>query len=212
MTGKAVRRYQVLVRVNRFGAEHAEQFGPQTLGARTFAEVEQAVDALQRHAMAQVSARARDRVQRKALARTRLRRALRVISRTARGVAADAPSIASRFRVPKTNGDRALLTAARGFTQDAREFEAAFVAYELPATFLDDLQADVRALEHAHDDYQQSKQASVAATAGVDTVLAQAFTSVRRLDVIVANVLRGDRPALAVWREARRVATASCAR
>jgi hypothetical protein len=205
MTGKAIRRYEMLRRVSRFGEEHSASFPPETFGAATFTAVKVAVGALEQHAVAQAVARARDRVIVKAAARNRLRRLLRVIYRTARAIDIDAPAVSCRFRVPKTNGDRALLNAARGVAHDARERMDAFVAHGLAPTFLDDLHDEVNALEQASRDYHAVKQAGVSATAGVDAVLARGLKSVQRLDAIVANVCRDDVQVMAAWLGARRV-------
>jgi len=193
----------MLVRVSTFGAAHAAAFPSHTLAARAFGEVSDAVSALHEHIVTQTSARARDRVVRKALARKRLRASLRVIGRTARAFAAGTPAIICRFRVPKTNGDGALLSAARGFAHHARQLATVFVAHELPPTFLSDLDAEIAALENAAGDYAAIRQTAAAATAGVDTVLARGLATVRRLDAIVANVFRGDAAMLAAWQLAR---------
>jgi hypothetical protein len=195
----------MLVRVSRFGMEQATAFPPDTVGARTFADVRAAADALAQHALAQASARASDKVHVKEAARRRLREALRAIGRTARALAIESPGLACRFRVPKTNGGHALLRAARAVRRDAGVIASEFIGHGLPPTFLDDLAGHIEALEHAGGDYDAVKQAGVAATAGVDAELARGLAAVRRLDAIVANVFRDDTPVLAVWQLARRV-------
>ena len=72
MTGRAIRRYQMLVRVSTFGAEHVAAFPIDTLAAQTFIEVQEAASQLEQHAVMQASARSRDRVHVKAAARSRL--------------------------------------------------------------------------------------------------------------------------------------------
>ena len=57
MTGKAIRRYHMLVRVSRFGAEHAASFPSGTLAQRSFAAVAEAAHELEQHAVTQASAR-----------------------------------------------------------------------------------------------------------------------------------------------------------
>ena len=205
MTGKAIRRYQMLVRVSRFGAEHARSFPSETLAARSFSTVAEVTAALEQHAVTQVSVRSREHPRVKAAARKRLRDSLRVVSRTARALAIDTPDLLGKFRVPKTNGDHALLTAARCIAGAAGELAPEFVAHGLPATFLTDVDAQVKALEHAAGEYDTMKQAGAAATAGVDAMLARGQTAVRRLDAIVANIFKDNQPALAAWQRARRV-------
>src|SRR5690349_11248305 len=113
----------MLVRVGVFGAEHAMSFSLQTLAARTFAEVRHVAGEVEQHAVAQASARTRDTVLVKAAARRRLRGSLRIIGRTGRAFGVD------RFRVPKTNGDHALVTAARAVARDAAAHVEEFLAH-----------------------------------------------------------------------------------
>jgi hypothetical protein len=195
----------MLVRVSTFGAEHAAAFPIDTLAARTFLEVQETASHLEQHAVRQASVRSRDRVLVKAAARRRLREALRVISRTARALAIDAPGIQYLFRMPRTNSDRALLTAARVFMAEAGERAADFLAFEHPPTFLADVGTAICAFERAADGYHGIKQARTAATAGVDILLTRGSAALRRLDVIAANVFHADAPMMAAWRHARRV-------
>ena len=197
MTGRAIRQYQMLVRVGRFGAEHAISLPWQTLAPRMFADVRDAASDVEQHAVAQASARGRDKVHVKAAARKRLRDSLRILGRTARAFGVD------KFRVPKTNGDHALLTAARAMARDAAEHVEEFLAYGLPGTFLGDIDIQTRAFERATREYDATKQARVAATAGVDAVLVRGRALVRRLDMIVPNVFRDDPLAMAAWRQTR---------
>jgi hypothetical protein len=195
----------MLVRVSAFGADRAAAFPPETVAARAFAEVREAAGVIEAHEATQASARARDQVARKSIARKRLRKSLRIIGRTARALAIDAPGMRSRFRVPKTNGDRSLVAAARIFRREAGGLAPEFEAHELPPPFLADLDAEIAAFEQAADEYAAVRQTGTAATAGVDAVLARATTSIRRLDAIVANVFAGDAPTIAAWQLARRV-------
>ena len=205
MTGRAIRRYDMLVRVGRFGAERTNSFPAETVAGQAFAAIRDAVGALQRHAVTQLSGRTRDHIGLKAAAHARLRESLRIIRRTARGIGVDVPAVGDGFHVPKSNGDHALLTAARACVHDARRLEAAFVAHGLPRTFIDDLETSIDAFERAGQKYRGVRQARVGATAGVDAVLAAGQVALRRLDAIVPNVFRGDEAAMAAWRTVRHV-------
>src|SRR5205807_9071316 len=103
-------------------------------------------------------------------------------------------------------GDHALLVAAQTVLREAGEIASAFIEHGLPSAFLDNLADDIKALENAGSDYEAVRQAGVAATAGIDAVLARGFASVHRLDAIVANVCRADTPMSAVWQVTRHVA------
>jgi len=135
----------------------------------------------------------------------RLRDALRAISRTAQAIALDAPGLGDKFRMPRTNGEQALLSTGRAFAQDARACAAAFVAHGLPLTFRKDLDAAIRGFETAIRDHAAGRETEVAARAAFDAAMEAALTAVWRLDAIVANRLCDDRTALAAWERARHV-------
>jgi hypothetical protein len=200
MTGRAMRRYQMLVRVSDFGAEHAMSFSSQTAAPGMFADVRHVASEVEQHAVAQASARGPDRVHVKAAARKRLRDSLRVLGRTARAFGVD------KFRVPKTNSDHALLAAAHTMTRDAGEHVEEFLAHGLPPTFLDAIDAQTRALEQADTDYHATKQVRAATTAGVEALLVRGRSLIRRLDVTVMNLFRQDPAMIAAWREVRGLA------
>jgi hypothetical protein len=200
------RRYEMLARLSDFGAAHADLFPADSLGGQMFAAARAAVTALGQHAAAEVSSRGSfDETQRmKTAARTRLRAALDSIRRTAQAVALDTPGVDGKFRRPR-GGEQALLAAARAFAQDSRAMSTAFVAHGLPSTFVDDLDAVIRAFEAAIHDHAASRAADVAARASFAAALKAGLTAVQRLDAIVPNRLGDDSARYAVWERARQV-------
>jgi len=64
-------------------------------------------------------------------------------------MANEVPSLEEKFRVPRNNNDQELLNAARAFLADATPLKTQFIAHEMPADFLDDLQADIDAMQAA---------------------------------------------------------------
>src|SRR5438552_1729247 len=85
MNLKETRRYEMLVRVDRFGTEHADAFPAGTVGSRMFAAVAAAIAGLADGAACRMSGEghAREAVTSKAMARETLRRSLGAIHRTA---------------------------------------------------------------------------------------------------------------------------------
>jgi hypothetical protein len=208
------RRYEMLVRVRDFGAANATFFPPSTLGAKSFTAVGAAVAALSDHAAMHVSGRgsAREGTASKAVAREAIRDDLEAIVRTARAMALDTPGVDDKFRPPRSNGDQAILNAARAFARDAAPMAAAFHEHDMPADFLDDLQQDIDAFEEAIRDHEAGKDTHVAARAGIEAAIDEGLDAVRRLDAIVPNRLRNDPKALALWERARRVERTSRAK
>jgi len=207
MNLKTRRRYDMLARVHAFGARRARAFSADTLGGEMFAVVGKTVDELRDRAVEHMvrDRHARERTLAKRRARAKLLESLRAIQRTAKAMAIDAPGFDRKYRLPRSHGDRVLLSAAHACAQHARESAAAFVAHGMPATFLDGLAADIERAERLILDRAAAKNSRVAARASIDVTLHAGLVAVRRLEGIVPNVLRGHSAALAAWQRARRI-------
>jgi hypothetical protein len=207
MNLKARRRYDMLARVYAFGARRAKAFPEHTLGGQTFAVVGRTVDELREQAATHMSRdhHARERTAAKTRARAKLLQSLRAVHRTAKAMAIDVPGLDRKHRLPRSQGDRALLNAAHASAQHARKSAAAFVAHGLHATFLDELEVDIERVEQVIVDRAAAKNARVAARASIDVTVRAGLIAVRRLEGIVPNVLRGHSTALAAWQRARRI-------
>ena len=207
MNLKARRRYDMLARVHAFGARRARAFPAHTLGGEMFAAVGKAVGELREQAVEHMvrDRHARERTLAKRRARAKLLESLRAIQRTAKAMAIDAPGLDRKYRLPRSHGDRMVLSAAHACAQHARDCAAAFVAHGMPATFLDALAADINRAEQLILERATAKNDRVAARASIDATLRDGLIAVRRLEGIVPNVLRGQSAALAAWLRARRI-------
>jgi hypothetical protein len=205
-----IRRYEMLVRVKEFGVAHADLFPATALGGSLFAAVGAAIDNVTSHGTTQAHrAAAGHATSAKAAARDRLRESLLKISRTARAVAVGTPELDGKFRVPRSRSDQRLVLAARAFVQEATPLRDLFVTHHLPATFLDDLAADITAFERVIQEHAEVKESRAAARAGISDALASGFAAVERLDAIVANALEHQHDMLAEWNCARHVSRIS---
>jgi hypothetical protein len=202
-----IRRYEMLVRVKEFGVAHAEVFPTTSLGGTTFAVVATAVDAWKTHVAAQASGQgaAREGTVSKATARRALRNMVLTISKTARAIGIDTPAVDGKFRFERGQNDQRLIATARGFALDAAPLADQFVAHNMPATFLTDLDAAIAAFEKAIVEHATTKENNAAAKQAMQTALEAANAAVVRLDAIVPNRLGHDREALVMWRSARHV-------
>ncbi|HEX8178408.1 MAG TPA: hypothetical protein VF525_02585 [Pyrinomonadaceae bacterium] len=210
MNDLETRRYEMMTRVRDYGATQTASFPPTSLGGEQFVIVGAAVEELQRHASAQTSGAgtARQGSTSRANARAALREDLQAITRTARVLALDVPGLESKFRLPRSGSDPALLNTARAFLADAEPLKTDFIRHELPADFLDDLAADIEKFERAINSQHTGKDTHVAATAAIDDALERGLKAVQRLDVIVRNKFHDDPAALAAWTSASHVARA----
>ncbi|HZR25288.1 MAG TPA: hypothetical protein VFA59_16960 [Vicinamibacterales bacterium] len=200
-----IRRYEMLARVKEFGATHAEVFPATSLGGQTFAVVATAVDSLKAQLAAEASGRTRQALASKASARHTLRDAVETIARTARAIETDTPGMEGKFVMPRSRNDQKLLAAARAFVADGPSFADAFLAHNLPSTFVADLTTAIDALERAILDHSTVREANAASKATIQAALESGSAAVQRLDAIVENKLRGDEEALAMWTTLRRI-------
>ena len=78
-----------------------------------------------------------------------------------------------------------------------------FIAYGMPATFLDNLEELSNEVREALDDQIAGARVRVTATMSIKEVLQKAFTALRRVDPIVRNTFRDQPAKLAAWESAR---------
>lgn len=201
------RRLEMFQRVKAFGDERATQFPPVSFAGEQFTALAQVIEQLQTHAGEQVAGRSavRQGASGKAAARDELLRDLEAISRTARPMSASSPGLAEQFRLPHHQSTQGVLAAARAFAAAAQPLAAEFVKRGLPRNFLEDLQADIDALEEADTRKLQGRESHVTATAAIDDLIERGMGAVRELDPLMRNTFADDAPNLAAWMSACRV-------
>lgn len=204
MNNHFVRRFEMLTRVRDFLSARADSFPQTSLGGQQLAILGQSVEDLSREAATQSSGISSEQqaTVSKANAREALRDSMQAISRTARAMALDNPGLEDRFRMPRSGSDRKLLSAARAFAADALLFKDEFIRHDLPATFIEDLKADIADMERAIGGQNTGRGTHVLATAAIDEVIEGAMNAVRRLDAVVRNKFRDDPATLAAWESA----------
>ncbi|HLL74929.1 MAG TPA: hypothetical protein VK421_06660, partial [Pyrinomonadaceae bacterium] len=146
------RRLERLERARSFGEARAADFPPASRGGQALARLAAliqeivALDARRtthRHEAQQATGSKRDR-------RESLRAQLAAICDTARVIGLDHPELKGAFPRPRTNlNDQALLGVARSFAAAAEAHRARFVEYEMPADFIERLNASVEGFDDA---------------------------------------------------------------
>lgn len=204
MDDKERRKLETYARIEDFGTAHDKDFASNSLGKQIFAEISTIVASLTGHASSEASGRgsARQGTSSRGSAREELRADLEAIRRTARAMADDVPGIDDKFRIPRNNNDQQLLTAARAFLADATPLSAQFIAHELPADFLQDLQDDIAALEAAISGQASGVGDHVAAGAEINATIEAGDVAKRKLDAIVRNKYANNPGVLAEWTSA----------
>ncbi|MDX6558235.1 MAG: hypothetical protein QOF72_1284 [Blastocatellia bacterium] len=201
------KKHQAFVRSQGFGVAHGDDFAATSFGKQLFATLGTIVTELDGHAATEASGfgLSRQGTTTRSQAREALRDDLEAINRTARAMASDVPGIDDKFRIPRNNNDQHLLHAARAFAADAEPLAAQFIAHELPADFLEDLNADIAALEGAINSQSSGKGDHVAARAAIDDAIARGTEVLRKLDAIVKNKYANNPSVLAEWLSASHV-------
>jgi hypothetical protein len=205
MTAQETRRYEMLVRVRKFGETHREHFPKGSVGGKALAAVAEAVDELSRHAVLQLSG-AEDGSTSKWRVRAALVERLDAVGRAARVIAEEVAGFDDPFRLPRVRlADQKLITAGRKVVQDAEANKARFIAHGMPTAFVAELTDLVDQFEQAVRERQAGKGQRAAAQAGITTAIEAGMAAARKLDLIVENQLRDDAMTQAQWDRDRRV-------
>ena len=194
-------------RVQAFGREQAALFPPTSFTGEQLAVIDSVLEELERHASAQAGGlrAARQGTMSRGAAREQLMRTLEAISRTARPMAAQTPGLTEKFRVPRNQSDQAVLAAARAAAAAATPIKAEFLKRGMRPGFLEDLEADIEALEEAITRQIESRGSHVESTAAIEDATERGIRALRELDPIMRNTFADDPVKLAAWLSASRV-------
>jgi hypothetical protein len=126
------------------------------------------------------------------------------ISRTARAIEQDEPGFASKFRLPDSPSQTALLTAVDAFMIELKKpgISAQFIAHELPADFAKNLEDDRKAVAAAQDAEEGSAAESVKSTAAIGRLIREGMREVNYLDAIMHNKYARNADKLRAWESA----------
>ena len=207
MKDTEIRKLEMLRRVRDFGAAHAASFPAASLAAQKFAAVGAVVAEVEAHGATQSTGKgaAQAGASAKRAARADLREKMAAIRDTALALEEVTPGVSANFRIPRTNGDQALISAARAFVAAATPLKTEFLQREMPATFLEDLTAAIARFESALNEKNASTGKRITATAAIGGSLERGLKLVRDLDPMVNNKFRGDAATLAAWASASHV-------
>jgi hypothetical protein len=201
MTGTERRRYEMLVRVRNFGHTHTSLFASSPAAQQTFAALDATIDELTTTDGRKLSARASARADRKAAARRALKELLQGVSVLTRSLSAEGRPMPA-FELPVSRSDVSLLSAGRQFAIDTAPIEADLNAHGMgPAR----IGATTDAFAAAVSDQGMSRSEHVRSTARISELLASARRAVRRLDLVINDVLGHDHPVQAEWTQLRRL-------
>jgi hypothetical protein len=202
-----IRKLGMFTRVRDIGVSNAASFPPSSITGELFAEIGKIVAELATYAVKQATGdiTARQGTATKSNLRDELRDDMLAISRTTRFMKVDEPNFKDKFRMPKSESDQALLTAARRFAADAISYESEFVRRELPVDFLKEFNNKIKLFEKAVSDQNLGMENRVVASATIDELIDRGMDVVKELDSIIKNKFRKDPAMLRAWEIASHV-------
>jgi hypothetical protein len=210
MNNETIRNhYDAFARMKAFAATHAAVFNPGSRAQAQFAVISGVVAAMEGKGVEKLSGTQEFRggTDAKAVAAENLRAEMRAIRDTAQAIseAEGLPEFDDQFRMPRSYSYEVLLTAARAFLQDATSNQALFLEFEIKATFLADLAADIATLEAADDTQDGGLSQQVGGTAELSAEVKKGLAARKQLLPIVKNKYAGNAGVLAEWATATRI-------
>ncbi|MFT3869561.1 MAG: hypothetical protein QM715_13990 [Nibricoccus sp.] len=202
MNDRESRRYDMFTEVDAFGNDYLKDLLPDSKGAKcrvTVAEV-----------IAQLSAGKVQQIHPRATAVEVLFDALlldlKAIAKTARAIAQEKPGFADSFVIPEQN-PAAVLTAADTFLANLKKdgVTPLFLAYEMPADFVANLEADVKTIRLSQAALKSGTTAAVGKTKAVGVLIAEGMKAVNDLDAIVTNKYGRNAEVMRAWQTASHI-------
>lgn len=212
MDDRNIRRFERATRVQTFGRAYAADFTPGSKAAEHFAALDPIVVKLTDARVGQIRGPVGKPVLIDALSAD-----FKDIARTARAIKLDDAVFSDApFRHPATSVEVAVATHADSLLNLLEDspndtgaqlaikaaLRAQFIAYELPADFVQDLRADRDALNDCNANKHSDNLEGVASTSAIDTLLGEAQAIITRLDAAIRNKYRIDPDKLAAWKSA----------
>lgn len=133
-----------------------------------------------------------------------LRLDLQNIARTARAIEQDQPGVVAKFRLPDSPSQTALLTAVDAFIVELKKpgVTEQFIAHELSAEFVKNLEEDRKAAAAAQDAEESKDAEGVKNTAAIGRLIRDGMKEVNYLDAIVHNKYARNPEKLRAWESA----------
>ena len=203
MNDRENRRYDMFGRVQTFGKDHTADFAAGSKAAGHFTTLAQVITDLDTAKAGQDGGTATA----KSVLLDALRLDLQNIARTARAIDAAQPGFADSYRLPDSPSQTALLTTADAVVIALAQpgIPAKFIAYEMPADFVQDLQDDLAAIRSADDDMESDDQDGVSSTAAVGRLIKAGMAEVTQLDAIMRNKYARNPDKLRAWDSASHI-------
>lgn len=202
-----LRRVEMLQRVQQFGLTHLMELPDASLGKELFEALAQVVEELITLGTTQLSGRGASQTStaNKGVVRKDLLTSLLALNRTARVLALDEPGLESQFPQPRGLSDQAFLALARAYAHDALPLKDKFIRHEMPANFVEDLNAKIAAFASSITQKEAAVGSHRTAKVEIGQKLNLGMRTVRQLEAVVRNKFQADELVLREWERATRV-------
>lgn len=198
MDSRETRRYDAFQRVKTFGQDNTVDFAVGSTAQANFTIIGQVITGLDNAKAGQKPGRNTS----KETLLDAIRLDIQNITRTASAIALAEPGFADSFRPPANGNEGALLTTADKFLQQFAAqpaLVAKFVAHEMDANFVTNLQNDRVAVTTAQNQQESNREAGVGNTATIGQLIAQGMKALTTLDAIMHNKYSSNPDRLAAW-------------
>jgi len=215
MNDRDKRRYDTFKRVQTFGNDNAADFAAGSVAKANFDSISQVITGLDQAKAGQVTS-----------ANTSMdtlinavRLDIQNITRTAAAIDQDEPGFADKFHPPKAYNPAALLTTADAFLlqltvqpSDSNAVKTAkaalvakFVAHEMSANFVTNLQTDRDAITDAQAAMESGSEDRIGNTAAISPLIQQGMKALNTLDAIMNNKYSAQPDKMAAWNSASHI-------
>ena len=204
-------RIQTYRRMQEFCSSHSSDFAPTSLAAQLGTKLSTQLSDLTNLTATQAAGdgAARQGTDLREDARGDLRARLKAFNRTAHAIAIEVPGLENKFRVPRGDNDEELIAAARAAAKDAVEFKNHFIAHEMAATCVEDLNASITKFEDTMDDQSGAVGDRVGSRVAINNKLEELMLTRRQLNAIMENKYADDPATLAEWTRASHIERAA---
>lgn len=202
MNDKESRRYDMFTEVDAFAKDYLKDLAPESKGAKSRLTIAEVIEQLDISKVQQVHPRTTS----VEVLLDALLLDLKAIAKTARAIAQEKPGFEDPFIIRDRN-PAALLTAADTFLAALKKdgVAAQFLAYEMPADFVENLEADVKDIRASQTTLKSGTTAAVGKTKAVGLLIAEGMKAVNDLDAVVTNKYGRNAEVLRAWQAASHI-------
>jgi hypothetical protein len=198
MTDIQARRLSMFVRVREFIAQRLGDFSESGVARQLYTQLQTVITRVEALSAAQASGmgQAHQKTHARGSARTILREAVEAIHAVAVTM-----GLGDQFPLPERS-DALLMQGARSMAADAVALKEQFLAHDVPADFIEDLQAKIIAFAAEIAEQGNAVGDHVQAGVALDDAIDEGVEIVNKLDGIMQAKYASNHPVLAEWTSA----------